>query len=307
MIVPPLMALSGSDKFKVRKELDEVLSHAIKSKWRVVYAQSMGELRPILDGALWDLNDVLVIVTTSDIDPDLFRKQQADTKSLVRVCWMPDGKAPKFISEVKYHGKFDLPKPWEMEDTAKEFLKKAFAGITISGPLVEGIVHLLGTDRFLLDREVWKLRLLLERQKRTSLTSEDLKFLKSCPFTTVTGLSLVNSLGLKNKDQTHRTLTLLKGQPIQPLLGLLIKNLRQWVVIKSMMGQDVQAIATAVGVPLFILQRDILPLVTRWSLGELHELFRHVLEVKRGSVTGAVDPWSHLEAVLQIALSKATS
>lgn len=299
---PPLCALTGTETFLIREELNMARSRSNMLKRRFVSISTRNSLDHVFSESLWSEDKVLVVFEGGDLDEDLLWRHHESCDSKIAVILVPGKAKLKILNKLPKSlvAKFESPKPWEREEWVSSWLKKkaGHMDMILSDPLSKLLVKTLGEeDLGLHGWQLWKLRLYLK--DRNIITVEDIRE-TLIPHSSVGVMPLIKAVGYKKKGEVPFLVKKAKESSgvVFPTLALLVKSLRTWITIKSMSGKDPEEIGAKIGLSPYIVKKDLLPLTARWDEKDLLKLFKEVLEVRKAAKWGSLDPWLHLESVL---------
>jgi DNA polymerase III delta subunit len=248
----------------------------------------------------------LVIFEGNDFKDKVLWGHWEKQDNQIAIVLVPGRYKPRILKKLPSSlvAKFESPKPWERDPWVVSFLQKEAEGLgfQISTQLSSLLVKRLGSeDLYLLWQQLWKLKFLLSHEGRSHVQIEDLKATLTKQ-SSVGAFYLIKKIGYKSKQEVPILLRLIKenGGILFSFLALLMKNLRTWIVVKSLSNKSTspEEISKRLGISSFLLKKEILTITTRWSLEELSDFMKRVLEVRSAAKKGSLAPWLHLESIL---------
>jgi DNA polymerase III delta subunit len=316
---PPVCILSGREEYLRKREQNEAVSMCIQTGRLVEYLNGEdGSLSDVLSntGVLFDEKTLVFLSNPEKANLDLLIEHHQGGENDVAVVVLVEGeikskskleKLSKALPE-KLTAKFSSPKPWERDEWAMKFVMDDFRrnDKAISSELAMAIVNVIGTDLGVLHFEVMKVCYLLDSKGVRDATPEDLRSILA-PFSEASALPLIEAIGEKSIARVSKLLLQIKkttGGPksstVLKTMALLNSNLVKWILVRDLLDRGIgtSEISERSGLNEYVLKKNVLPLVRKWSQNSLLRFFSKLVEIERGVRLGWVDTWSVFESVI---------
>jgi hypothetical protein len=315
---PPLMMLSGNNRFMRRRAVRHLVGQAHKAGYEVVFAGSDGEVIDALTMGTTFGQPTLIVVAPGDLDIETAKALVEDKPSRVGILVDVDGpvKEKKMPVAALVHGAhqtaFNLPsKRKDLEALAARFVcheSDALLGQkgSLDKNMAAAIVRGVGTDFGVLAYEVAKVTALVRARGASVVTVPDLR--ASLRGSAAADMQpLRDALALADEAGTARALAKIKQKSVTDPTMLLLRARGgpadlafQWLRAALLLekGMGAPAIASDLGSPEWAVARDVIPAAKRWGRRNLAHLVRDLAATDRGVLTGIPAPWVACEASL---------
>lgn len=316
---PPVVLISGSHDFLVRREIQKAVAAANATGRKVAHLDaSEGEVEDFMSGSLFFSEPTTAIVYHPEkMGSGFLASHTQDKKSPISLVLVyPKDFTLKsdfgdFIAPVpkKHRIAFKQPAPYKMEEQAAAFVSSEVErwGKKIAPALVSALVQKAGTDLGVLSYEVLKAVMYANALGQGDLLPDIVK----ATLSTVGGANLpqlMEALGAGSEKATVRSLVQIRESSSQdPTLQVTAwvgNNATQWLHIADLLSRDAdeQEVATRVGVHPYILKKNLITPAKRWGPSRLVCLLQSVAEVERAVRSGRISPWTQLEVSLVTAI-----
>jgi len=312
----PVMAVSGSDDFRVRRFIQTVTQNQVRLGWDVLWVtgDNKGELEEaLMPDPLGSAPSRLVIISKPENLSLAFLKETAKAPwagiTLLLHCSGDPGKGAFWTFAASLgktlHRTFPEPKPWDVEKEAIEFcIAEAKAkNKTLSAGLAQSLVVLSGPDLGVLSFELQKLSMLADIDKVTTITENHLVQGRA-PLAETSMIRIVDALSAKDTKRLalmlRRVRETRKEVPVMELVGWVMPPVVRWLVGRDLQEKGVphEQAAAQMGFHGFRYKKEVIERMGRWSKPELVQILRALAEAQRNVVTGILDPWAVLSARL---------
>lgn len=316
---PPVLLVSGSHEFLVRREIQKAVAAANASGRKIAHLDaSEGEVEDFMSGSLFFPEPTTAIVYHPEkMDTDFLSSHTQDKKSPISLVlvYPKDFTLKSDFGELiapvpkKHRIAFKQPAPYKLEEQATAFVSSEVDrwGKKIAPNLVSALVKKAGTDLGVLSYEVLKAVMYANALGQGELLPDIVKGTLSM----VGGANLpllMGALGAGSEKATVRSLIQIRESSSQdPTLQVTAwvgNNATQWLHIADLLSREAgeQEVATRVGVHPYILKKDLLAPAKRWGTSRLIRLIRSVADVERAVRSGRISPWTQLEVSLVTAV-----
>jgi len=315
---PPLMMLSGDNRFMRRRAVRHLVGQAHKAGYEIAFAGSDGEVVEAITMGSTFGQPTLIVVAPGDVSPDTATALMEDKPPRVGILVDVDGSVNEKKMPVAalvhgaYQTAFNLPaKRKDLESMASKFVcheSDALLGQkgSIDKKLAAAIVRGVGTDFGVLAYEVSKVTALVRARGASVITVPDLRVsLRGSAAADMQplrdALARADEVGtakalakIKQKSVTDPTMLLLRarGGPAD----LAFQWLRAALLLKK--GAGAPAIASDLDSPEWAVTRDVIPAAKRWGFSSLASLTKNLSAVDRGVQSGIPAPWVACETAL---------
>ena len=314
---PPVLVMGGSEQFLVQREIRNAKLSMFKNGIRTERVSTDNEVIDLLTGC-GTFGDTCLIHIEIDNVNELTIKELLDnplpqvcllvesTKELPKKCSWLDLVPKKMIRE------HNIPsKQADRVKVAQRFLSYECDRIlgtsnTIEDNLSNAIVNVVGVDLGILSFEATKYALCAKYNGVQKITSDIVTgLIKQGEDLDLDGLR--QSLKLKDKKRlalslykirtkstTDPTMLMLKGRggPLDVLYNLLL--------VKQCLKQKKtpEEISSRLGIPLWILQKDLLTVAGNWEMKTLKQMVYLLAELESKILKGCPNSWAACESIL---------
>lgn len=324
MTAPTLFAISGSNEFSRRRQVDQTVSKQRANGWdiQVVDGSNTMDFMAALHQSASMFGDgkpVLVVVLNPDKAPlnalELHLKDPNPAATLLlSIEGDPKGntKFGKFIATLdkKSHQVFALPENWwDLPGFATDFCvtESKRMGRPMGIDLAKSLVAKSGTDLGFLSFEMQKSALHAEARGSSTIDVEDVKAAMA-PIGEVSYESFKEALKSRSRKPVAIALNRIHKSvrdPIMSLAGYIdsfimgTKTEKEgkiafgWLHVTTMVAKGMKAddIALALGVSSKRCQYFMIPEVANWKPNDVMALIRATASARRAVVSGQIDPW----------------
>jgi DNA polymerase III delta subunit len=321
---PPVVILSGAAESLRIRELKEAVSMADEMGRTIEYFQGTDrdELENTLSssGVFVSSEMLLIVEKPEKVDVDVVMNHHNDADEGVTVILHQEGAIPpksnlqKIAKQLptRFVARFELPKPWEMEDHAVDFCvsEAKSRGIVLESSLAHAMVQNIGTDLGVLAFEVHKLALLLSTGESKEVKGAHVSATVGA-FTELGPKPIVEALERRDLSATSRALANMRRTHAGNVAGaaaracaFLTRAATTWLHVAALANQglDPDQISQRANVKSFRLRKNLLPVARRWGEEKLVALLKSLARVERSVRSGHVSPWVELECALFRAL-----
>ncbi len=312
---PPVLLISGSDDFYLRREVRKAITAANMTGRQVTYLDaSQGEVEDFMSSMLFLSEPTMAIVEKPDkLDPEFLAAHAKNKKSPVTLVLVYPkdftlksdfGKLVKPVPK-KYRLAFKKPAPYKMEEVATEFVKAEAErhGKKMSGRLASSLVGKAGTDLGILAYEVLKAVMYANALGQEELLPNIVKETVS----SVGGANLPNlmaALGVGSEKAVARCMVQIResssADPTIQVVTWVGNQATTWLHISDLLkrGADEAELASRVGVHPYVLKKEHMGPAQKWGSARLVKLIRSMAKIDREVRTGHIVPWVSLEVAL---------
>jgi len=323
---PPVVVLSGAFEYLRIREFKKAVLGAERSGrdiHEIVDGETATEeIEGVLNSGVFFKGTTLVVVRDPEkIDYETLKEHHSrgDNTTSVLLYLEGDIKAKSPLGKLvgilpdKVVAQFKVPPPWEMEETAVQFLieEARVNKLRLEPKLAMAVVRDVGMDLGILHFEMDKIARLMASSDSREITPVHVKSVVS-GFSELGAFPIVTALGNRDLRGLSQALANMKrthsGAPAGATLktcALLNYSVSSWLHVASLLaaGADHAEIAQRTKSNEFALRKNVLPIARKWSEESLVELLRALARVERGVKVGHGSPWVELECVLFSALS----
>jgi hypothetical protein len=315
---PPLMMLSGDNRFIRRRAVRHLISQGHKAGYGITSAASDGEVIDAITMSTTFGLPTLVVVAPGDLSVDTAKALISDKPPKVGILIEVEGPVDEKKMPVTalvhgaYQTTFGLPKKRkDLEILASKFVSHEADSLlgqkgSIEKKVVAAIVRSVGTDFGMLSYEMIKVTALVRSRGGDKITVPDLQqTLRASAASDMQPLrdalaradevSMAKALSkIRQKSVSDPTMLLLRarGGPAD----LAYQWLRASLLLEK--GMDARGIASDLGIPEWAATRDVIPAAKKWGMQNLSLLVHNLSLTDRGVLSGIPSPWVSCEATL---------
>jgi len=314
---PPVLVMGGSEQFLVQREIRNAKLSMFKNGIRTERVSTDNEVVDLLTGCGTFGDTCLIHIQIEDVQEDTI-KDVLDNP-LPKVCLLIEctKELPKKIKWLdlvpkKMIREHNIPtRQADKVKVAKRFLAYECDRLlgksnSIEDNLVDAVVKVVGVDLGVLSFEATKYSLCAKYKGLNQVTTEVVSSLiKQGDDLDLDGLR--QSLKLKDKKRlalslykirtksaSDPTMLMLKGRggPLDVLYNLLL--------VKQCLKQKKtpEEISSRLGIPLWILQKDLLTVAGNWKMGTLKQMVYLLAELESKVLKGCPNSWAACESIL---------
>lgn len=315
---PPLMMLSGDNRFLRRRGVQHLVNQAYKAGYEVSFAGSEGEVIDSISMGSTFGQPTLIVVGPDDVSVETVEALTNDKPSRIGILieasgTVDGGKTPvAALVHGDHHTAFNLPAKKKAQlafsvrfithESDRLIRKKG----SISKKLATAVVRSVGTDIGMLAYEAAKFTALVRSRGADEVTVADLRATirgsAAADMQPVrTALAAANGPAMsaalhkvRQKSVSDPTMLMLRarGGPAD----LAYQWLRASLLLKR--GAGASGIASSLGSPEWAITRDVIPAAKRWGCRNLTSLVKGLALVDKGVQAGIPAPWVACEAAL---------
>lgn len=315
---PPAVIVAGNEHFLREREVRKAVLTAARLKRQVVWATTDGEVVDSLTMAVTFGEAMLVVAPLKEVEPSTIKEAVANPAPDTCVLLVYDGPltdsgipAAAEVNE-SFKVQFLVPKKRkDLHDQAVKFLKNEAEALldnesALDTKLAEAIVKAAGSDIGTLAHEILKIAAYVRAKKQRVIEPEHVRALLRVS-TEVDLEPLRDALRNRNGSKVAQEMDRLRRNADKDPLMLLLRAkggvadlAMSWYRTALLLerGATPSEIAGRMGVPEWIVDKDLVPAARRWGANRLRDLIENLAIADRGVQLGAPSPIASCEAAL---------
>lgn len=315
---PPVMAVTGTEGFLVRRELRKAIA-AARATGRGIERVEGSDASRVADamesGSLFGQPVLVVVSKPGKLDFDMVEEHAAEEDGSVCLLLYQEGKVRKGsaldkMAALGHHIQFNRPtQEYKVEEYAMKFVvgEAKLLGIELSTDLAEALVGKVGSNFGTLHFEMVKVAAYLDATDAgTQVTPAALKATmirtgeaNVAPLVDAVGKLAIKKM-LREMGEIRRNFVGNERSRTLKTCGLLGNAATRWLHAAALIesGAGVDEAATRMSIHSYVYKRFTLPVAKRWGESALVTLVKRISRVENAVKSGHISPWSELECVL---------
>lgn len=315
---PPLMMLSGDNRFIRRRAVRHLIGQAHKAGYEITYATSDGEVIDAITMGTTFGQPTLIVVAPSDLSVETAEALIEDKPKKVGIIIEAEGPVDEKKLPVAalvhgaYQTTFGIPKKRkDLTGMASKFVRHEADTLlgkkgSIEKKVAEAVVRSVGTDFGMLSYEMVKVTALVRSRGGDKITVADLQ--QTLHASAASDMQpLRESLARADEGGTAKALSKIRQKSVSDPTMLLLRArggpadlAYQWLRASLLLekGLDARGIASDLGIPEWAATRDVIPAAKKWGQQNLARLVHNLSITDRGVLSGIPSPWVSCEATL---------
>lgn len=318
---PPVVLVAGTETYLRDREVQRAIRAAYQKGREVIFAwgdEPDPEVVDAFTAASTFGGEVLIVANGGKISPDLVKEQTDNPISGVSLLLLIRGAAKEKSAVVSLvHGAYRLifSRPTsrgEKNKAAQLFARSEAARLmgsktALPPKLASSLVGACGSDLGVIAQEIAKASALARFRGDVEIGVAHLRATIR-PSSSVDIGPLANALSMRNGSRVADALYRLRvNSPSDPPVMLLLRGRGgpadlafRWLQIALLLKEGAAAaeIASRLGIPRWLLEKQDIPAARRWGVSRLRILLSQLAQVEDGFLRGIPAPWVALETAL---------